>query len=641
MTVPDLLLDGYSQPPNLMTLDPTNSGADWTQSFRQAHIFSNLNDQEAVRLLKMVEQGVLAEGETLFCQGDARARLMLIRRGRVGLTRVDVTGSPRQVATMVRGDLLGEGMLIGESVHSTTATAMVPTQVVFLHRDKLREFIGEDHQLENRMLATQLDEVVSRIDQLMFRTSGLTHAFSTGLIRTEHDLLGDGEVQAEAYFGLQTLRAMSNFDIGGVRLNAYPNLITALAMVKKACALANLDCGALTGEVANAIAEAADEVIVGKLHDYFVVDMLQGGAGTSTNMNANEVLANRALELLGHEKGDYKKVHPNNHVNCSQSTNDVYPTALKLGMILSSKRLLEVIAELIQAFEDKSTEFASVVKMGRTQLQDAVPMTLGQEFGAFATSLRQELAGLHRTRSELLTFNIGGTAIGTRLNAPKGYPERAIERLREVTGLKVVLAKDLIEATQDTQAFVMFSSSLKSLAVKLSKICSDLRLLSSGPRAGLGEIQLPPRQPGSSIMPGKVNPVIPEVVNQVAYRVIGNDVTVTLAAEAGQLQLNVMEPVIAASILESLKILTNAIVTLRHNCVEGIVANVDQCRAFVENSIGLVTALVPVLGYQTSTDVAAEALNSGKSLADVLRSRNLYTDEIAAALSPERMANPD
>ena len=355
----------------------------------------------------------------------------------------------------------------------------------------------------------------------------------------------------------------------------------------------------------------------------------------------DEVITNRALEHMGFDKGQYQHLHPNNHVNCSQSTNDVYPSALKLGMILSSQRLLDVVGELIAAFEHKSREFAAVVKMGRTQLQDAVPMTLGQEFGAFATSLRQELAGLHRTRAELLTFNIGGTAIGTRLNAPKGYPERALLRLREVTGLEIALAKDLIEATQDTQAFVMFSSSLKSLAVKLSKICNDLRLLSSGPRAGLGEIRLPPRQPGSSIMPGKVNPVIPEVVNQVAYRVIGNDLVVTLAAEAGQLQLNVMEPVIAASILESLKILSNAVVTLRHNCIEGIEANVEQCRAFVENSVGLVTALVPVLGYGPSTEVAAEALASGKSLADVLRSRGLFTAEIAAALSPERMANPD
>lgn len=624
-------------PSNAMSSDP-NVGA---ESFRQAHIFANLNEEEAARLLSMVEQRTFLERETLFCEGDRRARMMMVQRGRVQLTRKDVHGVPHAVANLVRGDMLGEGMMIGETVHSTTATAVVDTKAMFLHRDKLREFIGSNHELENRMLAAQLGEVVTRVDQLLFRTSGVTHAFSTGKQRTEHDLLGDGEVQAEAYFGLQTLRALSNFPIGGGRLNVYPNLIIALAMVKKACALANLDCGALPEDIANAIAEAADEVIVGKLHDYFVVDMLQGGAGTSTNMNANEVLANRGLELLGYEKGDYERLHPNNHVNCSQSTNDVYPTALKLGMILSSQHLIEAVVGLVAAFEVKSEEFAAVVKMGRTQLQDAVPMTLGQEFGAFATSLRQELQGLHRTREDLLTFNIGGTAIGTRLNAPKGYPERAIERLREVTGLKVVLAKDLIEATQDTQAFVMFSSSLKSLAIKLSKICSDLRLLSSGPRAGLGEIQLPPRQPGSSIMPGKVNPVIPEVVNQVAYRVIGNDLAVTLAAEAGQLQLNVMEPVIAASILESLKILANAVTTLRQNCIEGVVANVEHCRAFVENSIGLVTALVPVLGYGTASSVAAEALANGTSLADVLRERGLFNDEIAAALSPERMANPD
>jgi aspartate ammonia-lyase len=614
---------------------------DWAQPFRQVHIFAKLTETEAERLLAQVERKTYREGEVLFGEGDPRARLLLIRRGRVELTRVDVYGARRPVVALVRGDLLGEGMMIEGSVHSTTATALTETEVAFLHRDKVRAFFDGNHDLEKRMLASLLAEVVGRVDQLLFRTSGVTHAYSTGKTRTEHDLLGDGQVQAEAYFGLQTLRALSNFEIGGVRLNAYPNLIKALAMVKKACVLANQDCGVLVPEVAGAIAEAADEIIAGKLHDYFVVDMLQGGAGTSTNMNANEVIANRALELLGHEKGQYDRVHPNNHVNCSQSTNDVYPSALKLGMILSSKRLIECVEELIVAFEHKAKEFATVVKMGRTQLQDAVPMTLGQEFKAFAVSLRQELAGLRRTRDDLRTLNLGGTAIGTGLNTPKGYRERAIQRLREVTGLELSLAPDLIEATQDTQGFVMFSSSLKSLAIKLSKICNDLRLLSSGPRAGLGEIQLPPRQPGSSIMPGKVNPVIPEVVNQVAFRVIGNDLAVSLAAEAGQLQLNVMEPVIAASILESLKILANAVVTLRHNCVEGIVANVDQCRRFVENSIGLVTALVPVLGYGTATEVAAEALASGKSVADVLRGRGLFTDEIAASLAPERMANPD
>ncbi len=619
----------------------TDRLSDWADAFRQIHIFVNLTPAETERLLAQVEHATYREGEALFREGDPRARLLLIRKGRVELTRADAYGDRRAVVTLVRGDLLGEGMMIGDSVHSTTATALVPTDVVFLHRDRVRAFLGSDHDLERRMLKSLLAEVVGRVDQLMFRTSGLTHAFSTGRTRTEHDLLGDGQVQAEAYFGLQTMRALSNFDIGGVRLNAYPNLVKALAMVKKACALANRDCGAIPAGTAEAIADAADEVIAGKLHDYFVVDVLQGGAGTSTNMNANEVLANRALELLGREKGDYETLHPNNHVNCSQSTNDVYPSALKLGMILSSQRLIDAVDGLIRAFDDKAKEFESVVKMGRTQLQDAVPMTLGQEFSAFATSLRQELAGLGRTRDELRTLNLGGTAIGTGLNTPKGYRARAIARLCEVAGLELRLAPDLIEATQDTQAFVMFSSSLKSLAVKLSKICSDLRLLSSGPRAGLGEIRLPPRQPGSSIMPGKVNPVIPEVVNQVAFRVIGNDLAVTLAAEGGQLQLNVMEPVIAASILESLKILANAVTTLHRNCVDGIAANEEQCRRFVENSIGLVTALVPVLGYGTATEVAAEALRTGQSVADVLRGRGLYDDGMAARLSPERMGAPD
>ncbi len=614
---------------------------DWDRAFRQVHIFTNLTDAEAERLLAQVERRTYREGEVLFDQGDPRARLLMIRRGRVELTRLDAYGTRRPVVTLLRGDLLGEGMMIGDSVHSTRATAVVETEVMVLHRTKVLAFVGDDHGLEKRMLSSLLAEVVGRVDQLMFRTSGVTHAFSTGRTRTEHDLLGDGQVQAEAYFGLQTLRAMSNFDIGGTRLNAYPNLIKALAMVKKACALANLDCGVIPKDVAHAITEAADELIAGKLHDYFVVDVLQGGAGTSTNMNANEVLANRALELLGHEKGDYDRVHPNNHVNCSQSTNDVYPSALKLGMILSSQRLLDAMQQLIAAFEAKAAEFARVVKMGRTQLQDAVPMTLGQEFAAFAMSLRQEVAGLERTRGDLRTLNLGGTAIGTGLNTPKGYRERALLRLREVTGLDLSLAPDLIEATQDTQGFVMFSSSLKSLAIKLSKICSDLRLLSSGARAGRGGFRLPPRQPGSSIMPGKVNPVIPEVVNQVAFRVIGNDLAVALAAESGQLQLNVMEPVIAASILESLKILANAVVTLRHNCVDGIVADTDQCRRLVENSIGLVTALVPVLGYGTSTDVAAEALASGQSVADVLRRRGLFNDDIAARLAPERMVAPE
>ncbi len=614
--------------------------SDWTTPFRQAHIFAALSDEETDKVLGLVERVDYAEGQRLFQEGDPRARMLLIVRGRVALTRRDAYGVDQPVVTMARGELLGEGLLIEGSVHSTTATALTDAEVAVLRRDQLHQALGGDVGIEKRMLQSLLGEIITRHDQLLFRTSGVTHAFSTGHTRTEHDLLGDGPVQSEAYYGLQTVRALSNFEIGGVRLNAYPNLIRALAMVKKACALANRDCGALEERIAEAIAEAADEVMAGKLHDYFVVDVLQGGAGTSTNMNANEVLANRALELLGHEKGDYQHVHPNNHVNCSQSTNDVYPCALKLGMILSSQRLIDAVEALISACEQKAIQFGKVVKMGRTQLQDAVPMTLGQEFGAFARSLRQELDGMHETRARLCTLNLGGTAIGTRLNTPSQYPERAIAHLRDVSGLDLRLAPDLIEATQDTQAFVAFSSALKSLAIKLSKICNDLRLLSSGPRAGLAEIQLPARQPGSSIMPGKVNPVIPEVVNQVAYRVIGNDLSITLAAEAGQLQLNVMEPVIAACALESLKILANAVTTLRRNCIEGIVANEAQCRGYVENSIGLVTALVPELGYEVATRVAREALASGRSLKEELQAQGLLTDRVAESIAPERMAHP-
>ena len=613
---------------------------DWAQPFLRLPVFARLTPAEQSRLLARVTACSYREGEVIFSEGDPRARLLLIQRGRVQLSRVDAYGQRRKVVTLVRGDLLGEGMFIEGSVHSTTATVEMATELVYLHRDDLAAFIAGDHVLEKRMLSSLLNEVVGRVDQLLFRTSGVTHAYSTGKTRTEHDLLGDGPVQAEAYFGLQTLRALANFDICGVRLNAYPNLVRALAMVKKACAFANRDSGVLDAERATAIAAACDELIAGKLHDYFVVDVIQDGAGTSTNMNANEVIANRALELLGHEKGDYDRLHPNNHVNCSQSTNDVYPCALKLAMVLSSESLVAVVNDLIGAIERKALEFQNVVKMGRTQLQDAVPMTLGQEFGAFAASLRQELKGLGKTREDLCVLNLGGTAIGTGINTPAGYRDRAIAHLRMVTGFDLSLAPNLIEATQDTQGFVMFSSSLKSLAIKLSKICNDLRLLSSGPRAGLFEIQLPPRQPGSSIMPGKVNPVIPEVVNQVAYRVIGNDLTVTLAAEAGQLQLNVMEPVIAACILESLKILSSAVVTLRHNCIEGIVANVAQCRAYVANSIGLVTALVPEIGYELSTQVAAEALKTGQSVADVLQGRGLLTARVRELLAPERMIEP-
>jgi len=459
-----------------------------------------------------------------------------------------------------------------------------------------------------------------------------------GAVRIEHDLLGDKAVPADAYFGVQTARAMENFNISGVPVRQYPDLVYGLALVKQAAARANHECGALDRKVMAAIDSACKEILAGKLHDQFLVDLFQGGAGTSTNMNANEVIANRALELMGHAKGDYRHCSPNDHVNLSQSTNDAYPTALHVAIALLNTKLVDELRRLVAAFRRKGDEFGDVLKMGRTQLQDAVPMTLGQEFHAWAESLDNEVEMLARVEAVLLEINMGGTAIGTGLNAAKGFPASCAKHLTELTGRTCRVARDLVEATQDTQPFVLYSSCLKSLAIKASKICNDLRLLSSGPRAGLHEINLPAMQPGSSIMPGKVNPVMPEVVNQVCFRVIGNDLTVTLAAEAGQLQLNVMEPVIILSILESQTLIMNASGALRVFCVDGITANRDVCLAFVERSIGVVTALNPVLGYQVSTELAAEAMATGKGIVELVRERKLLTEaQIKKVLDPARM----
>jgi aspartate ammonia-lyase len=456
--------------------------------------------------------------------------------------------------------------------------------------------------------------------------------------RIEHDLLGEKPVPAEAYYGIQTVRAIDNFHITGVPISQYPELIRALAMIKLAAARANHDCGKLGADVLRGIEGACEEIIAGALHDQFPVDVIQGGAGTSTNMNANEVIANRALELLGHAKSEYRYCDPHDHVNCSQSTNDVYPSALHLAIALGNTSLIAELRALVAALRTKGEEFAGVLKMGRTQLQDAVPMTLGQEFDAWGESLENEIEALADVEDVLLEVNMGGTAIGTGLNAPEGYAERCVEHLTEISGKGVRLAPDLVEATQDTQPFVLYSSCQKSLAIKLSKICNDLRLLSSGPRAGFNEINLPRMQPGSSIMPGKVNPVIPEVVNQVCFRAIGNDLAVTLAAEAGQLQLNVMEPVIGDCILESQTMFMNAARTLRVHCVSGITANEDVCREYIERSIGVVTALNPVLGYDTTTALAKEALATGRGIVELVREKGLLSEEeIAAVLDPARM----
>ncbi|MBS0196746.1 MAG: aspartate ammonia-lyase [Planctomycetes bacterium] len=459
--------------------------------------------------------------------------------------------------------------------------------------------------------------------------------------RIEHDLLGEKAIPASAYYGVQSARAMENFAISGVKLHLYPDIIRGLAMVKMAAARANHDCDskAMPRRVLKGIEAACKDLLDGHLHDQFAIDVFQGGAGTSTNMAANEVIANRALEHMGREKGAYKYCDPHDHVNLAQSTNDAYPSALHVAMMLGNDRLIEELDRLVGSFKKKSRQFARVIKMGRTQLQDAVPMTLGQEFAAWARSITDEIAALRAVENVLCEVNMGGTAIGTGLNAPAGYAARCARHLAKITGRPIRLAEDLVEATQDTQSYVLYSSVLKSLAIKLSKICNDLRLLSSGPRAGLHEINLPAMQPGSSIMPGKVNPVIPEVVNQVCFRVIGNDLAVTMAAEAGQLQLNVMEPVIAACIFEAQMLFMNAAASLRLNCVDGITANEDVCRRLVEQSIGIVTALNPVLGYDTATQLAAEAMKTGKGVVELVREKKLLTEaQIRKVLDPRKMA---
>lgn len=461
------------------------------------------------------------------------------------------------------------------------------------------------------------------------------------MFRTENDLLGDLQVPVNAYYGIQTQRAIDNFKISGVKLYQFPEFIKGLAYVKWAAAETNFQLGLLDEKLKNAIVEAAKEVISGKFNREFPVDMIQGGAGTSTNMNINEVLANRALEIMGYQKGDYQYCSPNDHVNLSQSTNDAYPTSIRIAAVNSNIQLIGHLKELIASFRKKGKEFKHVLKMGRTQLQDAVPMTLGQEFEAFAVTLDEEVERLTQNCNLMLETNMGATAIGTGINAAPGYAKLCAENLAKVTGLAIVSAPNLIEATPDTGAYVIYSSALKRMAIKISKICNDLRLLSSGPRCGLNEINLSPMQPGSSIMPGKVNPVIPEVMNQVCYRVIGNDLTVTMAAEAGQLQLNVMEPVLTYAIMESMQLLSNAMDTLREKCIDGITANEEHCREMVLHSIGIVTALNPYIGYKNSTKIAKEALETGKSVYNLVLEHNILSQEqLDDILNPENMLAP-
>ncbi len=457
--------------------------------------------------------------------------------------------------------------------------------------------------------------------------------------RVEKDFLGELKIPENAYYGVQSMRAADNFKITGITLSSNPAFIDSLAYVKKAAAITNMKLGLLDEKIGNAISLACDKIIEGNYYDQFIVDMMQGGAGTSTNMNANEVIANLALEISGYSKSEYSKINPNDHVNMSQSTNDTYPTAFRIALYMSIEHLLDCIEVLKKSFRKKESEFSKIIKLGRTQLQDAVPMTLGQEFGAYAETIDEDMKRIKEARKLITEINMGATAIGTGINSHIDYSDIICNELRTITGLPLSLSRDFIEATSDTGAYIQVSGVLKRYAVKLSKICNDLRLLSSGPRAGFNEINLPPMQPGSSIMPGKVNPVIPEVVNQVAFQVVGNDLTITMAAEAGQLELNVMEPVIAFRLFDTINILKNASRTLSEKCINGITANEAVCRYYVEHSIGLITALVPYLGYDVCSEIAKEALKNDRSVYQLVLEKNIISkDALDVIMLPENMA---
>jgi aspartate ammonia-lyase len=605
---------------------------------RKIELFNDLTDEERNLVAQNVEAGEFPAGSLLFTENSHRQYLYLIYNGEVELFKTSPYGEEKRLSFFRKYDFLSEGALMDDYPHSTSARALIASIVLMISRERFESLFENNPHLASKILSHVARVISRRMRQASTRVVNVAAQYISGRTRREHDLLGDREVPFEYYYGIQTLRALENFNITGISLTHFPDLIEALAMVKMAAAKANQALGLLAKPVADAIIQTCHEIQNGKWHTHFVVDLIQGGAGTSTNMNANEVIANRALEILGYEKGDYRYCHPLDHVNLSQSTNDVYPTALHIALINSNKKLMAVLGDLIASFQRKAGQFSHVLKMGRTQLQDAVPMTLGQTFDAYASTLGEEVERLQQNADLFLEINLGGTAIGTGLNAPPEYGELAVACLREITGLDLKRAPDLVEATQDTGSFVMYSSAMKRLAVKLSKICNDLRLLSSGPRAGLDEINLPEMQPGSSIMPGKINPVIPEVVNQIAFKVIGNDLAVTLAAEAGQLELNVMEPVIAQSIFESTEMLKNGMATLRYRCVDGITANEDRCRAHVQNSIGLVTALVPVLGYEVCSRLAKEALEQNCGVYDLVLKKNLLSrEELDNLLDPIRM----
>lgn len=482
---------------------------------------------------------------------------------------------------------------------------------------------------------------IAKLCAVIFFTLG-TIVSAQQKTRTEKDLLGEKQIPVDAYYGVQTMRALENFKISGVLINHYPGFVEAWAMVKLAAARANTDVGAMKKESLDGIEKACQAVLDGKYHDQFLVDWYQGGAGTSTNMNANEVLANIALELMGHKKGEYKYMDPHDQLNMSQSTNDSYPTAIKVAILLRNEKLIEELQKLVVSFRAKGNAFLKIVKMGRTELQDAVPMTVGQEFHAFAAGLESEIQLMRDAEKYLYDVNMGATAIGTGINVPKGYAEKCAAHLAKLVGKPIVPSTDMIQATWDQQGYVVYSGALKSLAIKLSKISSDLILLTSGPRAGLAEINLPALQPGSSIMPGKVNPVMPELMNIVAFRVMGNDYSVTLAAHSGQLQLNAYEPLNGLTVIESQALIYNTSIAFRTKCIDGITVNEKVLEHYMTTTVGIVTALNPVLGYDKATELAGEAYKSGKGILEIIREKKILTEQqITELLDPIKLTNLD
>jgi len=579
-------------------------------------------------------------GDYLFHESTPRQWLGLVIEGEIELVRGQ-HGQSLLIGVAVSGAMLGEGVMLDDTPHATSAVTRQGAKLWQIPRAELETIRAENPQVFYRLVGQIARRLSERLQAATKRLAKESGAPALTDVRREHDSLGEREVPNHAYYGVQTIRAVENFPFSGIHVSHYEHFVRALACVKKAAALANAELGALDRKIANAIAKACEEILDGKLHDQFVVDMIQGGAGTSTNMCANEVIANRALELLGHRKGEYQHCHPNDHVNCSQSTNDAYPTAIKLGVWFTLRDTLGGLRELKSALEAKAKEFADVIKMGRTENQDAVPMTLGQEFSAYAVMIGDGIRHLDHAGNELLETNMGATAIGTGLNSPAGYAPLCMKKLAEISGAPVRLAENLVEATQDSGEFSLMSGAMKTAAVQLSKICNDLRWLSSGPRCGLYEIRLPAMQPGSSIMPGKVNPVVPEVVSQICFQIIGNDVTVSMASEASELELNMAEPIIAFNLFFGLTLLRNAAIVLASRCIAGIEPNRERCREYVQNSIGLVTALNPVLGYEKSAAIAKEALKTGGSVYDLVIAKGWLTKEkLDELLKPENMTHP-